>query len=70
MSVLRVSGVRQRDIHTAEPIKPGPSGFEFEMVIEMLKTSKLPGTDQIPAEMFKTGGRIIRPETHKLINSI
>jgi hypothetical protein len=70
LNVLRFSGVRQRDIHIAEPIVPGPSGFEFQMVIEMLKSSKLPGIDKIPAEMFKAQGRIIRPETHKFINSI
>ena len=31
---------------------------------------KLPGIDQILAELIKAGGRIIRSEIHKLINSI
>jgi hypothetical protein len=57
-------------IYTAEPLVPGPSGFEFEVVIEMLKSSKLQGIDQILAEMFKSERRTIRSETHKLINSI
>jgi len=36
----------------------------------MPKTHKLPGTDQIPAELIKTSGRKICSETHKLINAI
>ena len=40
------------------------------MAIEKLKRYKLPGSDQIPAEFFKAGGRTIRSETHKLIISI
>jgi len=40
------------------------------MAVEMLKRHKSPGIDQIPAEMIKAGGRMIRSETHKLINSI
>jgi len=30
---------------------------------------KLPGTDQITAELIKAGGRTIHSEIHKLINS-
>jgi hypothetical protein len=40
------------------------------MAIENLKRHKLPGTDQIPAELIKAGGRTIRSEIHKLTNSI
>jgi hypothetical protein len=35
-----------------------------------LKRYKLPGSDQIPAELIKTGGEILRSKVHKLINSI
>ena len=38
------------------------------MAIEKLKIHKLPGTDQIPAELIKSGGRTIRCEIHKLHN--
>jgi hypothetical protein len=31
-----VKDVRQTEIHTAEPIVPEPSTFEFELVIEEL----------------------------------
>jgi hypothetical protein len=40
------------------------------MSIEKLKRHNSPGTDQIPTELIKAGGRTIRSEIHKLINSI
>jgi len=40
------------------------------MAIEKLKRHKLLGIDQIRAELVKSGGRIIRSEIHKIINSI
>jgi hypothetical protein len=42
----------------------------FELDIEKLESHKSPGIDQIPAELIKTGGRIIRYQIHKLINPI
>ena len=47
-----------------------PGGFEVEMAVEKLKSHKSPGTDQIPAELIKAGGRTIRCENHKFIISI
>jgi len=49
---------------------PEPSAFEFEMAFEKLQGHQSPGTDQIPAELIKAGGRTIRSEIHKLITSI
>ena len=49
-NVRGVNDVRQTEIHTAEPLVPEPSAFEFEMAIEKLKIYKLPGIDQISAE--------------------
>jgi hypothetical protein len=60
----------QTEIHTAEPLVPEPSLFEVHMAIENLKRHKSPVTDHIPAELIKAGGRTIRSEIHKLINSI
>jgi hypothetical protein len=40
------------------------------MVIKRLKRSKLPGIDQISAELMKVGGRTIHPDIHKLVNSV
>ena len=47
-----------------------PSACEVELAIEKLKNHKSPGTDQIPAELIKAGGRTIRCGIHKLIISI
>jgi hypothetical protein len=41
-----------------------------EFPIEKLKSHKSPGTDQIPAELIKAGGRTISCNIHKLIISI
>ena len=42
----------------------------MELAIEKLKNHKSPGIDQIPAELIKAGGSIIRREIYKLIISI
>jgi hypothetical protein len=39
-----VNGVKQTEIHTAEPLVPEPSACEFEMAIEKQKRQKSPGT--------------------------
>jgi len=49
---------------------PEPSASEFESAIEKLKSHKLPGIDQIPAELIEAGSRTIRSEIHTLIISI
>jgi hypothetical protein len=70
--LLTIHGVndRQTAIHTAEILVPELSASEVAMVIEKLKRHKSPGIDQIPAELFKAGGRTIHSEIQKLINSI
>ena len=60
-----VTDVRQRDIHTVEPLVPEPSAFKVELAIEKLKRHVSPGTDQIPAQLIKETGRTIRYEIHK-----
>jgi hypothetical protein len=64
-----VSDVRQIELHTAEPLVPGPSSLEVEIAIAKLKKYKSPGSDQIPAELIQTGGEMLLPAIHKLINS-
>ena len=61
--------VRQMEIHTAEPLVPEPSAFEFDVAIGKLKRHK-PGTDQIPAELIKAGDRAVRSEVVQLINPL
>jgi len=65
-----VNDVRQTEIHTAEPLVPKPSAFEVDLAIEMLKSHKSPGIDQIPAELIKAGCKTIRFQIHKLIFSV
>ena len=65
-----VNDVRRTEIHTAEPLVPGPSAFEVELATEKLKRHKSPGIDQIPAELLKAECRAYRSEIHKLINSV
>jgi len=50
----------QTEIHTAEPLVPRV--FEVEMAIEELKRHKSSGSNQIPSELIKAGGRTIRFE--------
>jgi kynurenine formamidase len=70
LNIHGVNEVRQTEVHTAEPLVPEPSAFEFEMATVKLKRHKSPGIDQISAELIKAGHRIILSEIHKLIISI
>jgi hypothetical protein len=54
--VHNVSDVRQIEVHTAEPLVPGPIGLEVEITIAKLEKYKSPGSDQIPTEQIQTGG--------------
>ena len=67
LNVHGVNDVQQTEIHTAEPLVLQPSASEVELAIEMLKSLKSPGTDQIPAELIKAEGKTISCEIHKLI---
>jgi len=55
LNVHGVNDVRQTEIHTAEPLVPEPSAFEFDLAIEKLKSQKSPGIDKIPAELIEVG---------------
>jgi len=50
LNIYGVNDVKQTKIHTAKPLMPAPSAFEFVLAIENLKSNISPGTDQIPAE--------------------
>jgi hypothetical protein len=63
-NVHGVYDVRQRHIHTAEPLVREPRAFEFEMTIEKPNRHKSLCTDQIPAEIIKAEGRTFRYEIH------
>jgi hypothetical protein len=70
LNVHNVSDVRQIEVHTAEPLVPGPSRLEVKIAIANLNKYKSPGSDQIPAELIQAGGEILLSEIHKLINSV
>jgi hypothetical protein len=70
LNVHNVSDVRQKEVHTAEPLVPCPSRLEVEIAIAKLKNYKSPGSDQIPTELIQAGGEILLPAIHKLINSV
>jgi hypothetical protein len=44
--------------------------LKFDMVIEMVKTHKSPGTEPSTVELFTEGSRTIRCESHKLLFGI
>jgi len=69
-NVHGVKDVGQGEIQTAEPLVPEPSASEVELAIDKLKSHKIPGIDQIPAELIKAGGRTICLKIRKLITSI
>ena len=66
-NVHGVNDDRETEIHTAEPLVPESSAFEFDMAIEKLKIHKL--INRIPAEFIESGSRKIRSEIHKHITS-
>jgi hypothetical protein len=70
LKVHGAGGVRQTEIHTAEPFVPGPSASEVEVAIGKLKRYKPPGVDEIPAELIQAGGETLRSEIHKIIKLI
>jgi len=45
LNVHGVNDVRQREIHSVEPLMPEPSAFEVEMLTEKPKRHKSPGID-------------------------
>ena len=67
LNVHGVNDVRQREIHTAEPLVPEPRASEVELAIEKLKILKSPGIVQIPAQLMKAGCGTICYEIHKHI---
>jgi hypothetical protein len=45
LNVHNVSDVRQIEVHTVEPLVPGPSRLEMEIAIAKSKKYKSPGSD-------------------------
>jgi hypothetical protein len=56
LNVQGPGGIRQTEIHTAEPFVPEPSTGEVEVAIRKLKRYEAPGSNRIPAELIQAGG--------------
>jgi hypothetical protein len=67
---VHVSDARQIEVHTGEPLVPGPNRLVVEIAFAKLKKYKSPGSDQIPAELIQAGGEILLSAIHKPINSV
>jgi hypothetical protein len=65
LNVHGAGGVRQTEMHTAEPFVPEPSASEVEVAVGKLKRYEFAGVDQIPAELIQAGGETFS-EIHKL----
>jgi hypothetical protein len=70
LKVHNVSDVRQIEVHTAEPLLPGPSRLEVEISIAKFKKYKSPGSDEISEELIQTGSEILVSAINKFINSV
>jgi hypothetical protein len=70
LNAHEIDDVRQTELLTAAPLMPAPRSLKCEIAIEKLKRHKLPGIDQIPAELIQAGGNTLRSEIYKLINSV
>jgi hypothetical protein len=70
LNVHNVSGLTQIEVHTVEPLVPGPSRLEVQSATAKLKKYKLPGSDQFLADLIHAGGKILLSAIHKLIHSI
>jgi hypothetical protein len=68
--VHRVSDVRQRELHTAEPLVPEPSPSEAEITIAKLLKCNSPGTDQTPVKQIQAGGEVLRSQSHKTVKKV
>jgi hypothetical protein len=66
----KVSDVRQTEVHTAEPLVPGPSRLEVEIAISKLEKYISPGSDEISAKLIQVGDEMLLSAIHKLINSV
>jgi len=52
LNVRGINDVRQTDRHATDPLVPGPSAFEVEMVIEKLKRNRSPYIVTVQAKLL------------------
>jgi hypothetical protein len=66
LNVHYVSDVKQTEIHTAEPLVPGPNHLEVDISIATMKKYKSPGSGQIPPELYQVGGETLVSVIHRI----
>jgi hypothetical protein len=66
LNVSQIRGVKQAEMHTAQPFVPEASASEVEVAAGKLKSHKSPDVDQIPAEMAQAGHAHSRTNTYTL----
>jgi hypothetical protein len=59
LNVDNVSDFRRVEVHTAEPLVPGPSRLEVEIGTVKLKKFKSPSSDEILAELIQSGSEML-----------
>jgi hypothetical protein len=67
LNVHNVSDVRQIEVHTAEPLVPGPSHLEVEIGIAKLKKYKSPGSEENSRRTdssWRQNITVCNPQTH------
>jgi hypothetical protein len=62
--VLSAGGVRQTEMHTAEPFVLQPSASEVEVDVGKLKRYKSPNVDRFLSELIRAGGETLPSENH------
>jgi hypothetical protein len=58
LNVQGAGGIRQTEIHTAEPFVPESTAAEVEIAIRKFKRYKAPGSDLIPVKQIRGRGGI------------
>jgi hypothetical protein len=64
------NGVGKREMHRDEPLVNTRSCFEFEIEVEMLKSNRCSGVDQIMTEIFQAECKPLHSITRKHIHLI
>ena len=67
LNVHEGQDIEDVEIQTAEILVPEPNILEVEIAVEKLKMYKASGTDEIPAELIKRGGKPLLDKIHSLL---
>jgi hypothetical protein len=60
LNVHRISDVRYKEIHAAEPLAPKPYNIQLHIAAKKFKKLKLSDADQTAAKSLEAGGEPVR----------